>query len=57
LGPIIAYDTTKMKLTDTKNSKFTGLDIYSKIDIITLANTVPEFKAWLVSNGWKDTDF
>ncbi len=64
LQPILDFDTSKTKpqgiiigIIDAKNSKFTGLDIYSKINITTLGNLVPEFKAWLISNEWKDADF
>jgi len=64
LEPIIAFDTTKTNprgvvqgIIDAKNSKFTGLDIYSKINITTLGKRVPEFAAWLISNGWGKADF
>lgn len=32
-------------------------DIYSKWNIILLAKKVPEFKKWLMYNGWTETDF
>lgn len=64
LLPILDFDTAETKpfgiiigIIDAKNSKFTGLDIYSRINITTLANKVPEFKAWLMLNGWGEGDF
>lgn len=32
-------------------------DIYGKNNVVSLAKAVPEFKAWLVSNGWEEGDF
>lgn len=33
------------------------LDIYDKYNVVTLAEKVPEFKSWLILNGWKEKDF
>lgn len=64
LQPILEFDTNRTKpegiiigIINAKDSKFDGLDIYSKINITTLGNLVPEFKEWLISNGWKESDF
>lgn len=35
----------------------TNMDIYSKRNTLRLARIVPEFKAWLMSNGWVESDF
>ncbi len=35
----------------------TAMDIYSKRNTLRLANKVPEFKAWLMLNGWVEADF
>ncbi|MFZ1627067.1 MAG: hypothetical protein WAT81_04660 [Candidatus Moraniibacteriota bacterium] len=37
--------------------RFRDLDIYSRKNIAELGRRVPEFKAWLLSNGWKEQDF
>ena len=64
LQPIIDFDSTKivpkgiiLKIFDAKNDKSMGLDVYGKINIVTLGNIVPEFKEWLIFNGWEETDF
>lgn len=64
LQPILAFDTKKTNpqgivqgIINAKDDKFTGYDIYSKKNITALARKVPEFKAWLISNGWKSEDF
>lgn len=72
LYPILDLDTKKGKLLDASiihkiiDSRFekkprlisdTNMDIYSKRNALTLAKKVPEFKAWLISNGWTDADF
>jgi hypothetical protein len=33
------------------------LDIYGKRNVVSLARIVPEFREWLLKNGWQDTDF
>ncbi len=38
-------------------SRFEDLNIYSTINIVKIANIVPEFKAWLMLNGWVEADF
>lgn len=35
----------------------TNMDIYSKRNTLRLAKKVPEFKDWLISNGWVESDF
>ncbi|MFA9262384.1 MAG: hypothetical protein ACEQSB_03450 [Undibacterium sp.] len=35
----------------------TNMDIYSKRNTLRLAEKVPEFKAWLLANGWVEDDF
>lgn len=35
----------------------TNMDIYSKRNTLRLARIVPEFKTWLMSNGWVESDF
>lgn len=64
LQPILDFDTAKTKpmgivlgIMNAKDDKFTGLDIYSKKNIKTLGNSVPEFKTWLITNGWTEKDF
>lgn len=32
-------------------------DLYSKYNVILLAKKVPEFKNWLISQGWKESSF
>lgn len=38
-------------------NRFRDLDIYSFNNISSLASKVPEFKVWLMRNGWTDADF
>jgi hypothetical protein len=35
----------------------TNMDIYSKRNTVRLATLVPEFKQWLMNNGWQTSDF
>lgn len=35
----------------------TNMDLYSKRNTVRLARIVPEFKTWLISNGWIESDF
>ena len=42
---------------DAPNARFRDLDSYSKKKIVELGQRVPEFKSWLMENGWKDADF
>jgi hypothetical protein len=55
------------KIVDSK-SEITGfypgtevpdlhLDIYGKRNVVSLARIVPEFRDWLIKNGWQETDF
>lgn len=39
------------------NTQKMNLDIYGKKNFVTLASIVPEFKAWLIKNGWNEVDF
>ena len=32
-------------------------DIYGRRNIVTLAQKVPNFKKWLIDNGWQESDF
>lgn len=41
----------------TRVRVFYNLDLYGLKNIGTLGNTVPEFKAWLIANGWQESDF
>lgn len=43
--------------TEKPASRYRDLDIDSLRNIVALGNKVPEFKAWLVSNGWAEDDF
>jgi hypothetical protein len=36
---------------------FSLLAAYSQRNIIALGRVSPEFKAWLISSGWKESDF
>jgi hypothetical protein len=38
-------------------SKFAELSIDSNVNIVSLGNRVPEFKKWLIYNGWNENDF
>lgn len=38
-------------------ARFRDLDLYSRKNIAELGRRVPEFKKWLLSNGWKEQDF
>lgn len=38
-------------------SEFQNLSPTSRKNIVRLGETVPEFKSWLLSNGWKEEDF
>jgi hypothetical protein len=38
-------------------ARFRDLDLYSRKNIAELGKRVPEFKTWLISNGWKASDF
>lgn len=72
LGPILNFDTKKpssykgsviKKIIASrfeqkpKESSYIRMDIYSKRNVILLGNKVPEFKTWLISNGWTEADF
>ncbi|MBI2409724.1 hypothetical protein HYV30_01640 [Candidatus Kaiserbacteria bacterium] len=72
LFPILEFDTKKTGLLDTSivhyiiDARFepepvrlrdTNQDLYSKRNILRLAGKVPEFKNWLVYNGWTEDDF
>ena len=34
-----------------------NFDVYGKRNMVLLAGAVPEFKAWLIQNGWVEADF
>ena len=72
LGPILNFDTKKpssykgsviKKIINSKfeqkleGSNYVRMDIYSKWNVLLIANKVPEFKSWLMSNGWTEPDF
>lgn len=72
LYPVLDLDLKKTKLIDNsiihkvldsrfekkaKNLDETEMDLYSKRNILMLAKKVPEFKVWLISNGWTEADF
>ncbi|TXH04401.1 MAG: hypothetical protein E6R05_02710 [Candidatus Moraniibacteriota bacterium] len=42
---------------DAPGARFRDLDLYSKKKVTELGRRVPEFKSWLMENGWKDADF
>ncbi len=42
---------------EAPKARFRDLDLYSKKKITELGRNVPEFKDWLISNGWKEKDF
>ncbi len=37
--------------------RYADLSIYSRVTILSLAEKVLEFKVWLLSNGWSESDF
>lgn len=43
--------------TEPAAARFRDLDLYSRKNITELGRRVPEFKTWLISNGWKEQDF
>ena len=72
LGPILSFDTGKPNsykgsvIIKILNSRFEQkpegiiyrrMDIYSKSNVLLIASRVPEFKAWLLSTGWTESDF
>lgn len=72
LLPILNFDTKKQNQQNEKvisrivEAKFeqkpedvtrTRMDVYSKRNILLLTSRVPEFKSWLMSNGWAESDF
>ena len=72
LTPILSFDTKKpssykgsviRKIINSKfeqkleGSNYVRMDIYSKWNVLLIANKVPEFKSWLMSNGWTESDF
>ncbi len=72
LGPILGFDTKKsnsykgsviIKIINSRfeqkleGSNYVRMDIYSKRNVLLIASRVPEFKAWLMSNGWIGSDF
>jgi hypothetical protein len=72
LYPILDLDLKSDKILETSvvhrvlDSRFeqkpqdvgdTLQDIYSKRNTLRLADKVPEFKNWLMANGWVETDF
>jgi hypothetical protein len=72
LAPIIAFDVEKIKpnqysiiykIIDSRthaipeNPAKIDLDVYGKYNAMLLAAKVPEFKSWLMKNGWTESDF
>jgi len=72
LYPILDLDLKKIKISergiitkvlDTKleqrpsDIEDVNLDLYGKTNTLRLAKKVPEFKTWLMSNGWTESDF
>lgn len=66
LQPILDYDTKVQKpqkgkliykIIISRLDKRINLDMYGRRHVINLANKVPEFKDWLVANGWIENDF
>jgi len=72
LDPILSFDIKKpssykgsviIKIINSRfeqkleGSNYVRMDIYSKRNVLLIASRVPEFKAWLMSNGWTETDF
>jgi hypothetical protein len=70
--PIIDFDTARnppqtpdsiiMKIINLRYEKpikisEMSLDIYGKPNIVALSMRVPEFRQWLISNGWTAADF
>lgn len=59
--PINKKDGLVGKILNSKferiDSRFMDLDIYSFKNISSIANKVPEFKTWLILNGWLEGDF
>ena len=42
---------------EISSSRFADLGIYSKVNILLYAKKIPEFKKWLIINGWKEENF
>lgn len=66
LQPVLDYDVAAKKpakgtlidkVIKSRLDKRVDLDMYGRIHVVNLANKVPEFKAWLVINGWIESDF
>jgi hypothetical protein len=53
----ITYKILDSRLEPAANPGDTNFDLYSKSNILRLASIVPEFKNWLLNNGWQESDF
>jgi hypothetical protein len=54
---IIYYILDSRLEKQPKNVGDTNMDIYGKRNIVHLSKIVPEFKKWLMNNGWVESDF
>lgn len=54
---ILEARTEKLKYFPGTLVKNQNLDQYGKLNIVSLAKKVPEFKSWLLLNGWLESDF
>lgn len=68
LYPFFSYTQTKdsrhdligrilRSKSESAHSRYADLSPYSRENVVRLANKSPEFKKWLMSNGWKEGDF
>ena len=49
------FDTPPKTASGSLDSRY--WDSYSKRNVVSLSKKVPEFKAWLMKNGWVEEDF
>lgn len=42
---------------EAEHARYLDLSIYSKRTMISLSERVPEFREWLIMNGWHESDF
>lgn len=54
IEPVVTILNSRYKKTATR---YLHLDMYGYKNVVRLSKVVPEFKDWLIINGWKEGDF
>jgi hypothetical protein len=45
------------RIINSRTQEYDSIDMYGKANAIALAAHVPEFRDWLIANGWEKSDF